>query len=129
MKRKGFIMVWTLCALLAIGILLSALFLVIHQALAWEAARERELDEIFLAQKLMEETKYRVRFPSKVHEASGHEPAEGKIPRNGRDDEYTVRQSGISVPGEEISLKEITCRVTCGDDEGVTLVTWVEEGP
>ena len=124
MKRKGFVMVWTLCALSAMGILLSALFLALHQALAWEAARQRELDEVFIAQAAIEKAKYYTRFHK------GEWPR-NREERNGRTYDISVIQADTPVSDgtEEISMKEITCSVTCGDDEGVTLVTWVEEGP
>lgn len=124
MKRKGFVMVWTLCALSAIGILLSALTFVLHQALAWEAARERELDEVFIAQEAMEQAKYFLRFHKGAWPGDREE-------RNGRTYDISVKPSDYTVSDgtDSISMKEITCRVTCGDDEGVTLVTWVEEGP
>ena len=124
MKRKGFVMVWTLCALSAIGILLSALTFVLHQTLSWEAARERELDEVFIAQEAMEQAKYFLRFHKGAWLGDREE-------RNGRTYDISVKPSDYTVSDgtDSISMKEITCRVTCGNDEGVTLVTWVEEGP
>ncbi|WP_416177245.1 type II secretion system protein [Dialister sp.] len=124
MKRKGFVMVWTLCALSATGILLSALFLVLHQALSWEAAWQRELDEVFIAQTAMEQAKYCIRFHKGTWPGVREE-------RNGRTYDISVKSADIPVSDGtgEISMKEITCSVTCGGDDGVTLVTWVEEGP
>lgn len=119
MKRKGFLLLWALCALAAAGILLSGMMLLLHTALDWEKKRETAFEETLLAQDVMERAKYYIRF------GKGTMPVSGEVMRNGKPYELEIRRQAEMV--QDVPMIRLRCRVKGQGSEGFFLETLVEE--
>ncbi len=118
MRRKGFVMIYALSAILITSLLAAGAASAIRYALSLERERERGLDEVLIAQDVMEREKYNRRF-------SASEPSLGnEIERNGRRYEVEVNRRLRVVEG--IPMVEISCTVKSAGEEGIRLATLME---
>lgn len=118
MRRKGFVMIYALSAILITGLLAAGTASAIRYALSLERERERGLDEVLIAQDVMEREKYNHRF--------GGEPSlSSETVRNGKTYKITIHRRPRMVEG--VPMIEISCEVQGKGSEGTRLVTLMEE--
>ena len=117
-NEKGFLMVWAAAASAVVLMLSAAAFFALSSAMRRDLAMEIAADETLIAQDILEGAKYGRRFsePFSV-------PAE--VVRNGRTYEIHFSENEKLLSG--VTMTELTCEVTCGE-ESFALSTMVEIG-
>lgn len=118
MRKPGFVMIYTLSAIAVTGLLVTTLAMTTNRGFTLERERERGLDEILIAQDVMEREKYNHRF--------GGEPSlSSETVRNGKTYKITIHRRPRMVEG--VPMIEISCEVQGKGSEVTRLVTLMEE--
>ena len=120
MKRKGFILLWTMVSMVILAMLAAVLTSLCHTAFSWEREREIGLDTLLIAQDAMEREKYNHRF------SGGEVPLSGDIRRNGRVYHVQMKKEGTMIEG--IPMVRISCIVTTGKERYETMTLMEERG-
>lgn len=107
-------MLWAIAAMAMVFLLGTAVFGTMPLVLQREADMEIHVDEMFLAQDIMEREKYNARF-SKEEASLPHQ-----VDRNGRT--YTIEMQQVPREMEGVAMVEMICRVTHSSGRTVELV-------
>lgn len=118
MKRSGFVMIYALSAIAVTGLLVTLTAFTTNRSFQLVRGREEGLDEILIAQDVMEREKYNHRFGGGLSLSS-------EIERNGKRYEIDITRRSRMVEG--ITMVEISCLVQGEGSEGTRFTTLMEE--